>query len=553
MTGSSSPARHRGLCGFHRYISVGVSALFTAGLIVSALPGDSQADPLTEPQKRGKRIYATGQGTDAIIARLSGPGIDAAGKAFPCIQCHKEGGEGAREGGVLAPDITPGSLTLAQAGIRLSGREHPPYDDTALARAIREGVDPAGNALHPAMPRYTLAEGDLGDLLAYLKVLGSEPVPGVDGTRVRIGILKPVTGPLAPAGQAVATLLAGYFEEQNALGGLYGRDVQLVALEFDPAAKPQEMVEAVRRHLAEDPVFCFVGNLGVPDEHPVARFFAAEGIPVFAPLTIHAQSSFASDSSTFFIHSSLYDQARVLVDFFSASAKDEPGRKKIALVHAEDIYGKGAAAGVREQSPLHGLTLAADFKYPPNGFDADNAAKKLKAQKAEAVFFFGAGADMRSFVEAADAQGWKVPVFGLAELAGGSLLSLSSDAAGRVILASPLHVPDPGSPVTKIFYRLLEKYSIPTRYSSFLSSSFAGIRLLEEGMKRAGRGMTRARLVQEVGGLWQFETGMTPNLSYNENRRTGLTGASLLGIDSEKKQYHPVEEWREPLALTERK
>lgn len=509
----------------------------------------SAGKKLGEAEMRGKRIYVTGQGEHAILARLIGPGIDAPATGFPCIQCHKEGGEGAREGGVLAPDITRDNLTIDHSGIRRTGRQHLPYDDATLKRAIRDGVDPAGNALHPAMPRYKFDETDLEDLIAYLKVLGKEPVPGVDEGRVRIGILKPVSGPLAPAGQAVAMLLAAFFEELNALGGLYGRIVELAAVEFNPAAPPDVMLEAVRRHLAEVPVFCFVGNLGVPDDHPVARYFADEGIPVFAPLSIHAGTGFAGDSSIFYIKSSLYDQARVLVDYFSTDL--DPDKKKIALVHAGDAYGKGAAAGARAQSDRHGLEISADMNYSVQAFAAGDAAEKIKALQPGAVFFFGAGEDMRNFIAAADAIGFKAPVLGLAELAGVSLLSLPPGPSGRVFLATPLHVPDPGHPGTTVYYRLLKKFNISGRYVSFLSSAFAGTRLLEEGMRRAGRDVTRARLVREVGNLWQFETGMTPNLTYNENRRTGLTGAALLRVDPEKKRYLPAGDWREPLAEQE--
>lgn len=523
----------------------GLAAVFVLVWPAIVLAGQNLGDA----EIRGKRIYVTGQGKQAILARLIGPGIDTPATGFPCIQCHKEGGEGAREGGVLAPDITRDNLTIDHSGIRQTGRQHPPYDETTLKRAIREGVDPAGNALHPAMPRYKLDEADLADLLAFLKVLGKEPVPGVDDGYIRIGILKPVSGPLAPVGQAVAMLLAGFFEELNALGGLYGRNVELVAVEFNPAAPPDVMLEAVLRHLAEVPVFCFVGNLGVPDDHPVARYFADEGIPVFAPLSIHAGSSFAGGGSIFYIQSSLYDQARVLMDYFSINL--DPDNKKIALVHAGDSYGKGAAAGARVQSHRHGLEISVDTEYAAHAFVARDAVENLKASQLGAVFFFGAGEDMRNFIAAADAIGFKVPVLGLAELAGLNLLSLPAGSSGRVFLATPLHVPDPLHSGTRVYYRLLKKFNISGRYASFLSSAFAGTRLLEEGMRRAGRDVTRAKLVKEVGNLWQFETGMTPNLTYNENRRTGLTGAALLRFDPEKKRYLPAGDWREPLAAQE--
>lgn len=509
------------------------------GLLAAA---SAAAGELGEQEARGKRIYTTGEGSGSIAARLIGPGIDAPATNFPCIQCHKEGGEGGREGGVFAPEISYRLLTLEHSGVRKTGRDHPPYDDASLARAILQGQDPAGNALHPAMPRYTMNEGDLAGLIAYLKVLGKEPVPGVGEGSVRVAILKPVSGPLAPAGQAVAAFLAAYFKELNALGGVYGRQVQLVAVEFDPAAQPEAMAASVRRHLDEAPVFCFIANLGVPEEHPVSRLLAEEGIPVFAPLTLHAANT--ADPGTFYIQASLYDQARVLVDHLNG--KRPGGMKRIALVYSADAYGQGAAAGARVQAGRHGMSVVSDLKYPPGAWNAEETAERLKASNAEAVFFFGPGGDMRSLIDRNAALAWPVPVLGLAELAGEQVLSLPAASSGLVFLASPLSPPEASHEGTTVYYRLLKKYDVPGRYFSFLSSAFAGTRLMEEGMRRAGRAMTRASLIETVGGLWQFETGVMPRLTYNQNRRTGLTGAAVLGVDPEKKQFLAIQEWREP-------
>lgn len=73
-------------------------------------------------------------------------------------------------GAFIAPDIRYKSLTSAQMEHE-QRREHPPYTDETIKRAITQGLDPSGNPLDWPMPRWTMTEADLEDLLAFLKTL----------------------------------------------------------------------------------------------------------------------------------------------------------------------------------------------------------------------------------------------------------------------------------------------------------------------------------------------------------------------------------------------
>lgn len=74
-------------------------------------------------------------------------------------------------GGALPSDIRYEALTKEEHREGEKGREHPPYTDALIKRAITQGVDPAGNSLDWTMPRWRMAEEDLADLLAYLRTL----------------------------------------------------------------------------------------------------------------------------------------------------------------------------------------------------------------------------------------------------------------------------------------------------------------------------------------------------------------------------------------------
>ncbi|MDH3692602.1 MAG: cytochrome c, partial [Gammaproteobacteria bacterium] len=47
--------------------------------------------------------------------------------------------------------------------------DHGNYDAESLRRAITTGLDPAGESLDSAMPRWSMSPSDLDDLVAYLR------------------------------------------------------------------------------------------------------------------------------------------------------------------------------------------------------------------------------------------------------------------------------------------------------------------------------------------------------------------------------------------------
>jgi hypothetical protein len=64
--------------------------------------------------------------------------------------------------------------------------------------------------------------------------------------------------------------------------------------------------------------------------------------------------------------------------------------------------------------------------------------------------------------------------------------------------------------------------------------------LFVEGLRRAGRDLSRTRLVEGIEKLYGFETGVTPPLTYGPNRRVGALGAHIVVVDFGNRQYVPL-------------
>ena len=87
------------------------------------------------------------------------------------------------------------------------------------------------------------------------------------------------------------------------------------------------------------------------------------------------------------------------------------------------------------------------------------------------------------------------------------------------------------------------KYQLPSDHLAAQVSAFASAKILVEGLKKAGKDLSREKLIQALEGLYEYPTGLTPPVTYGPNRRIGAMGAYIVSIDLEKKQYVPVSGW----------
>lgn len=125
-------------------------------------------------RSNGERIYYTGVSERTGPLPLSGGPMWIGMRGGGCVACHGvrgRGGVAVMMGGAIPSDIRHEALTQAEHREDEGGREHPPYTEALIKRAITEGLDPAGRPLDWTMPRWRMTPEDLEDLLTFLKTL----------------------------------------------------------------------------------------------------------------------------------------------------------------------------------------------------------------------------------------------------------------------------------------------------------------------------------------------------------------------------------------------
>ena len=68
-------------------------------------------------------------------------------------------------------------------------------------------------------------------------------------------------------------------------------------------------------------------------------------------------------------------------------------------------------------------------------------------------------------------------------------------------------------------------------------------KILVEGLKRTGRDLSREKLMRSLEKLYEFQTGLTPLITYGPNRRIGALGAHVVTVDLENNQFAPAGKW----------
>lgn len=492
---------------------------------------------LSTAEKRGKAFYlrgesATGQEITAIVSE-----IDVPASTMTCGGCHGARGEGITEGGVTAGNLTWSHLTKPY-GHDDGGRKHSAFDDASFIRSVTSGVDPSGNKLGVAMPTYRMPQQDMTDLIAYLKRIETDSDPGMTETSIVIGTLLPDKGGLAEMSQSMGDVLRAYFAEVNSRGGIYNRKIELRV-----ASGEATSIAANMKHLIDDEkVFALVGGMIAGADERIANMSQEGQVPFIGPSTLLPQRGLPVNRYVFYLLAGLKEQARTLVNY--ASKKSDPQKGRAAILCSEGDLNKQIAASVEDQLRKRGWKLVPGICYQPGTFNAAQQVAALKGQGVDSLFYLGTSGDAGALLKNIEAADWSPSVYLLGSLIGKDITGLVPiKLKDKIFLAFPT-VPADFSDAGAAEYRaLMEKYKLKSTHAAAQASAFAAAKVLVQGLERAGKNLSRERLVTTLEGLYEFDTGLMPKITFGPNRRIGAYGAYVVTIDPEKKLFPASVEW----------
>jgi ABC-type branched-subunit amino acid transport system substrate-binding protein len=403
---------------------------------------------------------------------------------------------------------------------------------------LTSGLDPAGNKLAVAMPTYRMPQKDMTDLIAYLKRIETDYDPGVTETNIEIGTLLPDKSALTGLAQSMEDVLRAYFAEVNNRGGIYNRKIELRVMNGDATATAENM-----KHLIDDDhVFAIVSGLTAGAEEAVATLSNDREVPIIGPSTLLPQRTLPLNRYVFYLLPGLKEQARTLVNF--AAKKTDPKKSRAAIVCPDADFSRGIAKSLEDQAKKLGWTNITGVYYQRDKFNATQSVAELKQQGIDTVFHLGSGADTGALFKDAETAGWTPAVYLLGSLVGRNVTEIVPlKMKDQVFLAFPTIPADVSQAGAAEYSALLQRNKLPSTHAAAQASAIAAARILVHALELCGKDLSRERLITTLEGLYEYDTGLMPKITFGPNRRIGVLGAYIVTIDPEKKLFPATAEW----------
>jgi branched-chain amino acid transport system substrate-binding protein len=336
-----------------------------------------------------------------------------------------------------------------------------------------------------------------------------QSAPGVSENEVLIGSCSALEGPSHFLGVETVTGAKAYFNLTNEEGGVNGRKLKLISADdsYDPAK-----TQACFDHLMSERVFALGFFVGTPTAVKYVPMAESAKIPVVGLFT-GAQTLYVPLRHWIVnVRASYFDETREQVDGLWKTL----GYKKIGLIYPEDAFGTAVLEGVKAALKAQGAEPAAIGSYQRQTAQVGGAIDTVRGANPEAVVVVGPANTVAPILKQAHAKGWK-PLFLTVSFVGTDELisEAGEDAEGMVItqVVPPYYMTEQKS--VALYRRALSKY-FPSEQPNFVSlEGFVDAMVLVEGLKRAGKDLTREGLIHAIESIHDHDLGLGPQLKLN--------------------------------------
>jgi branched-chain amino acid transport system substrate-binding protein len=360
----------------------------------------------------------------------------------------------------------------------------------------------------------TLKSG-LGLCLASILIAGTaspilgQSTPGVSDSEIAIGSCSALEGPSHFLGVETVTGAKAYFSLINDEGGVNGRKLKLISADdsYDPAK-----TQACFDHLMSEKVFALGFFVGTPTAVKYVPMADSAKIPLVGLFT-GAQTLYVPLRHWIVnVRASYFDETREQVNGLWKTL----GYKKIGVIYPEDAFGTTVLEGVKVALKEHGAEPAIVASYERQTAQVGGAIDTVRAANPDAVVVVGPANTVAPILKQAHAKGWK-PLFLTVSFVGTDELisEAGPDAEGVVItqVVPPYYMTEFKS--VALYRRALGKY-FPSEQPNFVSlEGFVDAMVMVEGLKRAGKDLTREGLIHAIESIHDHDLGLGPQLKLN--------------------------------------
>ncbi len=290
-----------------------------------------------------------------------------------------------------------------------------------------------------------------------------------------IGLIAPLTGPVAAYGDQVKNGAQTAIDEINKNGGILGQKVVLKMA--DDAGEPKQGVSAANQLVGED-VHFVVGPVTSGVAIPVSDALAENGVLMVTPTATAPDLTKRGLPNVLRTCGRDDQQAEVAANYV---LKQFAG-KRVAIINDKGAYGKGLADAFKATLNKGGITEVLNDAITPGDKDFSALTTRLKAANVDVIYFGGYHPEGGLLVRQLHDLSVNATLIGGDGLSNSEFWTIgTSAAAGTVFTNASDAMKNPDSQAAA---KALQDKNIPPE--AFTLNAYAAVEVLKAGIEKAG-------------------------------------------------------------------
>jgi len=346
---------------------------------------------------------------------------------------------------------------------------------------------------------------------------------GVTANTILIGQSAPLTGAAKELGEETKLGIQLYFDQVNAQGGINGRKLKLITL--DDANQPGKARDNTIELATKSRVFALLGYVGTDTSVAALPVFSYHETPFIGAVTGTDLLRTPYNRYVFNTRASFANETARIVEQLTST-----GIKNIAVFYASDAHGLDGVEAVSEELGKLGLGLAARGSIERTSNDVRGAVYLINRAKPGAVILFCGSSQAIAFIQEMRKQGSTAQFYNTSLVGSTTLVrGLGKDSYGLIVSQVAPH-PWGNLPIVREYKRLMEAAGGTPSYGSM--EGYVAARTMVEGIRRAGKNLTREGLVTALENMGNIDLGGV-NMKFSSTSHNGGTFVDLTMIGSD--------------------
>src|SRR5262249_43534465 len=359
-----------------------------------------------------------------------------------------------------------------------------------------------------------------GKISRLQRVSSTTTAPGVAAATITLGSLAPVNGANAEAGEAVKAVITAYFEDLNQHGGIYNRHI---SVRFADAGANRAATLRNARTLMSEPVFALVAPFAPGAEGALAGLANEKKVPLTGLLALSVPDD-PANHEVFYLLPGFEQLVQELGRFAVKQQNVVP--VKSAVIYSDKDLQQQLGTAMRAMWKESGAAIPGEYVASEN---PAQQVKMLQELGIDNIFLLGSSDTVTPWVKAADDAKWYPKLFLLGPLLDDSVLMGPATLQGRMFAVYPAL--EPNLEGLSEFDQFLERHNLSGEHRLLLISAYCAARVLQTALTRAGKNLTREKLLLALEQMHDYRTGLLPPITFGPDRRIGSHKAEFVCLD----------------------